>query len=120
MTTRQCEGIGRGLEGKRGSQRWTRTGPKTLAYEVLIEDPTVWTRPWTIKQEFARQSDEENRIYCEPRCIEGNFGLPGCCTGGAWRSARSPRDAALTREPRTTSAGCSRFGTIRCSSAPNA
>ena len=81
MTTRQCEGIGRGLEGKRGSQRWTRTGPKTLAYEVLIEDPTVWTRPWTIKQEFARQSDEENRIYCEPRCIEGNFGLPGLLHG---------------------------------------
>src|SRR6266700_3964977 len=27
-------------------ERWTRTGTKTLAYEVLIEDPTVWTRPW--------------------------------------------------------------------------
>jgi hypothetical protein len=58
-------------------ERWTRTGPKTLEYEVKIEDPTVWTRPWTIKQEFSKQSDEENRIYYEPRCIEGNFGLPG-------------------------------------------
>jgi hypothetical protein len=57
-------------------ERWTRTGPNTLAYEALIEDPTVWVRPWTIKQEFARQSDEENRIYYEPRCIEGNFGHP--------------------------------------------
>jgi hypothetical protein len=62
-------------------ERWTRTGPKTLAYEALIEDPTVWTRPWTIKQEFARQSDEENRIYYEPRCIEGNYGLPGLLSG---------------------------------------
>src|SRR5712692_5602402 len=62
-------------------ERWTRTGPKTLAYEVLIEDPTVWTRPWTIKQEFTRQSDEENRIYYEPRCIEGNYGLPGLLHG---------------------------------------
>src|SRR3989440_1237420 len=62
-------------------ERWTRTGPKTLAYEVLIEDPTVWVRPWTIKQEFARQSDEENRIYYEPRCIEGNYGLPGLLYG---------------------------------------
>src|SRR3984893_10965681 len=62
-------------------ERWTRTGPKTLAYEALIEDPTVWARPWTIKQEFARQSDEENRIYYEPRCIEGNFGLPGLLHG---------------------------------------
>ncbi len=62
-------------------ERWTRAGPKTLAYEALIEDSTVWTRPWTIKQEFARQSDEENRIYYEPRCIEGNFGLPGLLHG---------------------------------------
>ena len=26
-------------------ERWTRTGPKTLEYEVTIDDPTVWTRP---------------------------------------------------------------------------
>jgi len=58
-------------------ERWTRTGPKTLAYEVTVEDPTVWTRPWTVRQEFGRQSDEENRIYPEPRCLEGNYGLPG-------------------------------------------
>jgi hypothetical protein len=62
-------------------ERWTRTGPKTLAYEVTIDDPTVWTRPWTAKQEFTRQSDAENRIYYEPRCIEGNYGLPGLLRG---------------------------------------
>jgi hypothetical protein len=62
-------------------ERWTRTGPTTLAYEVTIEDPTVWTRPWTVKEEFTRQSDDENRIYYEPRCIEGNFGLPGLLHG---------------------------------------
>jgi hypothetical protein len=57
-------------------ERWTRTGPDTLEYEVTIEDPTVWTRPWTIKQEFTRQSERENRIYYEPRCVEGNSSLP--------------------------------------------
>jgi hypothetical protein len=62
-------------------ERWRRTGPNTLAYEVTMEDPTVWTRPWTVKQEFARQSDEQNRIYYEPRCIEGNYGLPGLLHG---------------------------------------
>ena len=62
-------------------ERWTRTGPKTLEYEVTIEDPTVWTRPWTVKEEFTKQSGEENRIYYEPRCIEGNFGLPGLLHG---------------------------------------
>jgi hypothetical protein len=62
-------------------ERWTRTGPNTLAYEVTVEDPTVWTRPWTARQEFTRQNDQENRIYYEPRCVEGNFGLPGLLHG---------------------------------------
>jgi hypothetical protein len=62
-------------------ERWTRTGPTTLEYVVTIEDPTVWTRPWTVKQEFVRQNEQENRIYYEPRCIEGNYGLPGILRG---------------------------------------
>ena len=58
-------------------ERWTRTRPETLEYQVTVEDPTVWTRPWTVKQEFQKQSDEQNRIYYEPRCVEGNYALPG-------------------------------------------
>jgi hypothetical protein len=73
------------IEGSRENlhlvERWTRTGPTTLGYEVTIEDPTVWTRPWTAKEEFTKQSDADNRLYYEPRCIEGNFGLPGLLHG---------------------------------------
>ena len=57
-------------------ERWTRTSPTTIEYQVTIEDPTVWTKPWTVKQEFTRQSDAQNRIYYEPRCVEGNIGFP--------------------------------------------
>ena len=53
----------------------------SLEYVVTAEDPRVWTRPWTAKQEFTRQSDAENRLYYEPRCIEGNYGLPGIMHG---------------------------------------
>src|SRR5262249_14391421 len=28
-------------------ERWTRTGPQTLALVTTVEDPTTWTRPWT-------------------------------------------------------------------------
>jgi len=62
-------------------ERWTRTGPSTLEYEVTIEDPTVWTKAWTVKEEFTRQSDRDNRLYTEPRCVEGNYGLPGIIHG---------------------------------------
>jgi hypothetical protein len=62
-------------------ERWTRTSPTTLDYVVTVEDPTVWVRPWTAKQQFILQSNDENRIYTEPRCIEGNYGLPGLLHG---------------------------------------
>jgi hypothetical protein len=62
-------------------ERWTRTDADTLEYEVIIEDPTVWTRSWTAKQEFTLQNGKENRIYYEPRCNEGNYGLPGLMRG---------------------------------------
>jgi hypothetical protein len=58
-------------------ERWTRTGPDALEYAVTIEDATVWTSPWTIKQGMTRQSDQANRVYKEPRCHEGNLGLLG-------------------------------------------
>ena len=70
-----------------GKMRQVLHGKSTIAadesgdFEVTVEDPTVWTRPWTAKQEFTRQSDQENRIYNEPRCIEGNYGLPGLLLG---------------------------------------
>jgi hypothetical protein len=57
-------------------ERWTRTSPTTLEYRATIEDPTVWIRPWTVLQEFTKQSEDENRIYYEPRCVEGNIGFP--------------------------------------------
>ena len=58
-------------------ERWTRLNENTLEYVVTVEDPTVWTRPWTFKQELTKQNDEANRFYPEPRCVEGNYGLTG-------------------------------------------
>jgi hypothetical protein len=57
-------------------ERWTRMSPSTLQYVVTVEDPTVWTRPWTVRQEFTKQSEQANRVYYEPRCVEGNYAFP--------------------------------------------
>jgi len=62
-------------------ERWTRVDAKTLDYTVTIEDPTTWTKPWTVKQEMNRQDEQANRIYYEPRCHEGNYGLPALLSG---------------------------------------
>jgi hypothetical protein len=79
-------------------ERWTRTGPDTLEYRVTIEDPTVWTRPWTVVEEFTRQNEKENRIYYEPRCHEGNYGFPSLLLSArlaekAYAEGRGPHPA---------------------------
>jgi hypothetical protein len=80
-------------------ERWTRTGPGSLEYAVTIEDPTVWTRPWTARQEFTRQGDQDNRIYYEPRCVEGNYAFPSMILAAriedlAFAEGRGPNPAA--------------------------
>ena len=72
-------------ENRKLVERYTRVDENTLEYEVTIEDPTVWAAPWTVRQELKRQSDEENRIYYEPRCHEGNYGLAAMFIGARVR-----------------------------------
>jgi hypothetical protein len=79
-------------------ERWTRVDANTLEYVVTLEDPTTWTRTWTVKQEMNRQDGQANRIYYEPRCHEGNYGLPGLLLGAraeekAFKEGRGPDPA---------------------------
>jgi hypothetical protein len=62
-------------------ERWTRLDDKTLEFAVTIEDPSTWVKPWTAKQELIRQDSQANRIYYEPRCLEGNYGTPALFLG---------------------------------------
>jgi hypothetical protein len=62
-------------------ERFTRVNAETVEYSVTIEDSTTWTKPWTVKQEMVRQDEQANRIYPEPRCHEGNYGLPSMLLG---------------------------------------
>ena len=89
-------------------ERWTRLGTETLEYIVTIEDPTTWTGPWTVRQELAIQDGRANRIYYEPRCHEGNYGLPAQLAGSrveerAFAAGRGPDPA--TRDTATSGAG---------------
>jgi hypothetical protein len=85
-------------------ERWTRLDAETLEYVVTIDDPTTWTRPWTVRQEMTIQDGRANRIYYEPRCHEGNYGLPGQLVGSrieerAFAEGRGPDPA--TRDTAT-------------------
>jgi hypothetical protein len=58
-------------------ERLSRVGPETLRYEVTIDDPQTWTRPWTLMIPL-RQSSEEIFEYA---CHEGNVGMVGILAG---------------------------------------
>ena len=91
-------------------ERWTRVDADTIEYVVTIDDPTTWTRPWTVLQELKKQSDAANRIYYEPRCHEGNYGLVALLRGArvveqAFADGRGPDPATMC----TVIVGCGGF-----------
>lgn len=98
----------RSREGLRLVERWTRLDAATIEYVVTIDDPTTWTKPWTVKQELQKQDDGANRIYYEPRCHEGNYGLAGMFVNSraeerAFAAGRGPDPA--TRDNATAGGG---------------
>ena len=44
-------------------ERYTRTGPDTLQYQATIEDPKVFTRPWTIRMPLYRHTEQNAQLY---------------------------------------------------------
>ena len=60
-------------EGLHLVERFTRTGPDTLAYRVTLTDPGTWAAPWTAEVPLQRR---EQPIY-EFACHEGNKSIVG-------------------------------------------
>jgi hypothetical protein len=40
-----------------------------------VEDPTTWTRLWTVAVPWEKLPDRLNQVY-QATCHEGNYGLP--------------------------------------------
>ena len=51
------------------TERFTPISPYHMMYEATIEDPTVFTRPWTISMTLYRQMEEHAQLL-EFKCIE--------------------------------------------------
>jgi hypothetical protein len=58
-------------------ERFTRTGPETLKYEITIDDPGTWTKPWSLMLPLKLSPQP---IF-EYACHEGNIGLAGILAG---------------------------------------
>ena len=66
-------------------ERFSRTGPESLQYEITVDDPGTWTKPWSLMLPLKQST---NPIF-EYACHEGNVGLAGILAG-----ARAEEQAA--------------------------
>jgi hypothetical protein len=58
-------------------ERFTRVGPGEIDYRVTIEDPTTFTRPWTVAIPYVNTGED----MFEYACHEGNYGMEGILSG---------------------------------------
>jgi len=72
-------------------ERFTRTDADTLLYEFTVEDPTMWTRPWTA---VVPTRKSEDLIY-EYACHEGNYAMASILAGA--RAAEKAAEEAAKK-----------------------
>ena len=65
-------------EGLTLVERYSRTSTGELEYTVEVNDPQMYTRPWTVSYPFSLSSD----LMFEYACHEGNHGMEGILSGG--------------------------------------
>jgi hypothetical protein len=60
------------------TERFTRTSPKDLSYDLTVNDLKTWTKPWTIHMPY--KLDPSYKIY-EYACHEGNYMMLDALSG---------------------------------------
>ena len=72
-------------------ERFTRVSDDTLMYDVTVEDPNTWDRPWSYR--IPMRANEMPMF--EYACHEGNYGLENILAGA--REKEAAMDAAAGR-----------------------
>ena len=71
-------------ENLRLTERFRRTAADTLEYTFTVDNPTMWTRPWTATINWKASKSE----VFEYACHEGNYSLRGMLAGARADEAR--------------------------------
>ena len=89
IATSAATGRMRGIpqsESMRVVERFTRTGEKSIGYSVTIEDPKVYSKPWTVSMPL--NLDNTYQIF-EYSCHEGNYAMANALSFGRKRDRES-------------------------------
>jgi hypothetical protein len=60
-------------------ERFTRISPKQVEYSMTIDDPQVYSRPWTFSYPMTEDNTQPIHEYA---CHEGNYGMANLLTAG--------------------------------------
>ena len=71
-------------------ERYTRTGPDHIQYQATIEDPKVFTRPWTMKMVLYRRKEPDIQLL-DYQCYAFEHDKKGLSVPLARESARPDR-----------------------------
>jgi len=66
-------------------ERFTRTAPDTITYRATVDDPTVYTKPWTLEVFMTKSKGP----LFEYACHEGNYGMVGILGGERAKEKRA-------------------------------
>ena len=72
-------------------ERFTRVDENTIDYEVVIEDPKVFSAPWKVAMPLHREPDYQLFEYA---CHEGNRAVPNTLSAGRARDRAAQRSRA--------------------------
>ena len=78
-------------EGLTLTERYTLVGPELMEYQFTMNDPKVWTEPWTAMFRFSRDNAEGQYELVEYACHEGNYGMTNILTGSRAREEEAGR-----------------------------
>ena len=70
------------------TERFTFQDAKTLRWELTIDDPGTWTKPWSLMVPLQRSGEP---VY-EYACHEGNIGLKGILAGARADEAKMAKE----------------------------
>ncbi|HEY3045431.1 MAG TPA: hypothetical protein VGJ39_15480 [Vicinamibacterales bacterium] len=76
-------------ENLRVVERFTRVAENTILYRFTVDDPSTWTKPWTVEERLQKT----NGPIFEHACHEGNYDIANTLAGARAEEKRAAEEA---------------------------
>ncbi len=84
-TTNYLNGFQGSTRNVKLTERYTRVSPDFINWQITVEDPETWTRPYT----FMIRLKKADALIYEYACHEGNYSMEGILAGARAEEAKA-------------------------------